>query len=287
MSYLTLEQKSTYSKNGYVVIKNIFNSEELENIIEEMNSIFITQLTLLRLECNLNFGEESLFNNMKTLLSNDIKRYLDCTRHIPKLLSLQSLTSNITMQKLTKEFGFKSVTSPTTPVIHIASEQLKIPNGYFGVEEHQDWTSIQGALSSIVVWIPFMDILTTTYPLEILPKSHLNGVLKGEVDSNSYTIDKSLINEHDFIRPTLKLGDIVVMSVFTVHRTAISNCNGFRLACSMRYEDSTEETFINRGFPCAYQRTVNRSFITKDFPQNPDLPKIIPFTDSLTHFTKK
>ena len=61
-------------------------------------------------------------------------------------------------------------------------------------------------------------------------------------------------------------GDVVLMSSWTLHQTSINNSSGFRLACSTRYDNSAEQTFVERNYPCAYQRTVNREMITPNFP---------------------
>ena len=68
-------------------------------------------------------------------------------------------------------------TIPESPVFHVISEQLRIPNGYFGFEPHQDWTSIQGALDVMVCWVPLVDVSATT-PLMLVPESKKRDVAR-------------------------------------------------------------------------------------------------------------
>lgn len=274
MTILTQKQISFYHSNGYLVVKDLFSPDALLKIVNDFNQIIVNQLNQLGVESQAISAQESLYANLQQLLATDVSTYLNCLRHLPKLVSLQSLTSDSAIIDLSTELGLKQISTPTSPVVHVSSDKLKIPGGYYGVGEHQDWTSIQGGLKSIVVWIPFMDILASTFPLEIIPGSHLNGVMSGKIEANTYTVDKSEFNEDDFIRPTTKFGDVVVMSVFALHRTGIKNSEGFRLACSMRYEDSFETDFVNRGYPCAYQRSVNREFITPNYPSVQDIKNI-------------
>ena len=54
-------------------------------------------------------------------------------------------------------------------------------------------------------------------------------------------------------------GDIVFLSYFTIHRTSLcGNADRVRIACSTRYDNANEKTFIKRLYPTAYLRTVNR-----------------------------
>jgi len=267
MNKISPKNKEEYSNKGFTVVKDVFDPCAIDLVLSEINDIFCTQLKYLGLPFRNYQGSGSLLENMQCLLENNQNSYLSVARHIPKLLSIQQLTASPSIINICNSIGLNLITSPTSPVVHISSEQLKIKGGYFGVKEHQDWSSIQGGLNSVVLWVPFMDISSENYPLEVVAGSHLQGLISGTVEENSYTIPEGTFTNEDFERPVLQLGDALLMSVFTVHRSAVSNCKGFRIATSMRYESAIEETFVARGFPCAYQRTVNRSFITPDFPE--------------------
>jgi ectoine hydroxylase-related dioxygenase (phytanoyl-CoA dioxygenase family) len=147
------------------------------------------------------------------------------------------------------------------------SESLKVPNGYFGLGAHQDWPSMQGSLDSLIVWAPLVDIDKDLYPLELVPGSHKNGLIKSEVKENYSEIEDGLYTTSDFIPVEVQKGDVIFMSSFTVHRSSIiGHKNKIRLACSLRYENMQEDTYVDRGFPTAYQRSVQRNSLLKGFP---------------------
>lgn len=261
---LTASQRAEYKDQGYTIVKGLYDPSELNRVLSDFNGIVTANL--LRLGISSNTISNSLYENLQSLLALNTDVYLSCLKHAAKLISLQKVTCNNNIQTLSAQLDLEHITTPTSPVVHVSSEKLKIPNGYFGVGEHQDWTSIQGGIKSVVVWTPFMDVDEHNFPLEIIPGSHLNGVMSGKIEANTYTVNKTLFNEQDFVRVPVEFGDAIIMSVFTLHRTAINNSKGFRLACSMRYEDSLEQEFMARGYPCAYQRTINREFITPNYP---------------------
>jgi ectoine hydroxylase-related dioxygenase (phytanoyl-CoA dioxygenase family) len=118
---------------------------------------------------------------------------------------------------------------------------------------------LQGSLNVITVWIPFMDIGVDNFTLEVIPGSHLEGMKDGEVDGSVLKIS---CDENKFISLSLKKGDVLFMSGFLVHQTRREG-RGFRLAVSQRFEDASDPTFIERGYPCAQKRVVERSIIWK------------------------
>ncbi len=210
-------------------------------------------------------GEATVRANMEALLGADVKAYLAAARHAAKLVSLQRLVSSPAITALVESFGISTPTIPSMPVVHIMCETLKIPGGYFGIAPHQDWPSIQGGLDTMTMWLPLMDVDAACFPLEVIPGSHLRGLWEGEVTDYALEIREGFV-ESDFVPVPVERGDVVIFSGFTVHRTALRDCRGLRIASSTRYENSAEATFVARNYPCAYRRTVERELIHKDFP---------------------
>jgi ectoine hydroxylase-related dioxygenase (phytanoyl-CoA dioxygenase family) len=86
------------------------------------------------------------------------------------------------------------------------------------------------------------------------------GSTQWEVCHNQY-------REEDFIPAEVEVGDVIFMSMFTVHRTSLNGTNGrYRLAISSRLDNADEATFIKRGYPSAYLRSVHREQYLSGFP---------------------
>ncbi|MFT4553326.1 MAG: hypothetical protein ACI9S8_001964 [Chlamydiales bacterium] len=256
----------SYYDEGFCVIRDGLPKKKLLAVLREMDAIFANLLTANDTHPVPFKGDETIYQNMQILFKKDVQLYLAAARHISKLACLQNLVSCEEVLKIASQFNIRHPSIPSSPVVHISSEKLQIPGGYYGVVPHQDWTSIQGGLGSIIMWIPFMDIGLNRFPLEIIPGSHKQGLWGGKIEEHTFSIDPSLYDKKDFVRNEVNLGDILIMSVFTVHRTGLENCSDLRIASSTRYESADEPSFVARGYPCAYKRTVQREFITPDFP---------------------
>ena len=143
--------------------------------------------------------------------------------------------------------------------VHIMSESLKIPDGYYGLQIHQDYPSVQGSKNGCVVWIALTDIDENSYPLEVISKSHKNGLYSLFHNKDKrYEINSSEYDEKDLTPITCSAGDVIFMSYFTLHKSSLRGDERVRLACSTRYDDANDQQFISDTYPSGYKRTVDR-----------------------------
>lgn len=248
----------SYVENGFYVAKSLVSKEVIDETIVSIKKHFDNQLKLLNQEI-----PNDVYDSMKLLHKVDIERYKKTAGSLWRKMSLYNLLHHENIQNFVKEnFGWNDIVIPGGQVVHIQADSLKIPNGYFGLVAHQDFPSVQGSLDGFVVWIPLVDIDVNRYPLEVIPRSHKNGVLPSiENSSSSWEIKPECYNEADFIPAVCEVGDVIFMSNFTVHRSSQKGDDRLRLACSTRYDNADEETFADRCYPSAYIRTVQRILI--------------------------
>jgi ectoine hydroxylase-related dioxygenase (phytanoyl-CoA dioxygenase family) len=110
-------------------------------------------------------------------------------------------------------FGWNDIVIAGGQVIHIQADSLKIPNGYFGLDAHQDFPSVQGSIDGFVVWVPLVDIDLNRYPLEVIPQSHKNGILPSfEHNDSTWVVKPECYTEADFIPVVCEAGDVIFMS---------------------------------------------------------------------------
>jgi hypothetical protein len=259
------ETRRCYRESGYSLVRGLLPRDAVEAVLVEVDAVFAQQLGRCGARPVRYGGEATVLGNMERLLAADVKRYLAAARHVAKLASLQALVSSPPVLALARDLGLETPTIATTPVVHIMGDTLRIPGGYFGIAPHQDWPSMQGGLDTFTMWVPLMDVGAGRFPVEVIPGSHRRGLWEGEVTDNTLEIKKGF-TDSDFVPVPAMRGDALVFTAFTVHRTGLGGCRGLRIASSTRYESSTEPTFVDRGYPCAYKRTVDRGFIHPGFP---------------------
>lgn len=257
---------ASYRTSGLAVIPGVLPVDRLDRIARDMHCAYARQLERLGLPAAAWSGRASLLQNMEQLLQADLKAYLATTRHSARLASLQQLVVSDTVLSIGSALGLQAASLPTSPVLHVMGDTLRIPGGYHGVATHQDWPVVQGSLDAVTMWFSLFDVTPHTYPLQLIPGSHRRGVWPSCITEHTCEVDPSCYDDEDFITATVSRGDLLVFTGFTVHRTAVKDCAGLRIAASMRYENTAEATFVERGYPCAYQRTVIRGAPLPGFP---------------------
>ena len=134
---------------------------------------------------------------------------------------------------------------------------------------------MQGSLNSVVTWIPLIDINKELGALEVLPGSHLEGLLPTEEDEWFRHVSADSIDEGQFVPLEVGAGDLVVFSAFLVHRSGNNRSESIRWSMHYRYNDAADPTWIERKFPHPYKvYHPEQEIITNDFPSSEQLRTI-------------
>lgn len=262
--------RATYNEQGYVIAKRLIPEGVINRVFEDLD-IATSQILESRGGLTPALKKGDLHQKLRAVFALDVGLYLSILRLGSRLQSVYALTMHDNVLRLIEQLGCRVSVLPCGVAIHLVSEELRIPGGYFGWGAHQDWSSAQGALDQFVLWTPLMDVARDFYPIEIVPGSHKLGVLPGDrTNANSrgalITIEPGLVEEKEFVPVEMERGDVVVFSGLLVHRTGQGGRSGFRLACGARFDNVTDPTFVERGYPCAFRLHAETQLLHPGFP---------------------
>ncbi|GHN01970.1 hypothetical protein WSM22_34590 [Cytophagales bacterium WSM2-2] len=239
----------SYLANGFVVIEDLFIKAEVESILLDINSILQAALGNDKNETSdssLVIAQESIFTRMKLLLQTNPSFYHKSISAIESLSSIGNLASSDRVIRCVKKLGIEIPAMSARPVCNF----LVANDGEESTQKalaHQDWAFMRGSLDSATLWFPLFDISESGYPLEVIPGSHLNGLLP--FHSKNLEITPKDLPEDDFIKLLPKRGDAILFSSFLVHRTGeTAGAKDSRLAISTRYNNLKEDSYIERGY---------------------------------------
>lgn len=250
------DKYKSFKDNGFYIAKNLLPLEAVENAMSSINHTLCQQLKAVNLRT---FSTTE--KNLQALFQCDLARYKKTLSALWRKLDLYEFLHDKRITNFLKnEFGWNDIFVAGGQVLHVQSESLKIPDGYFGLLPHQDYPSVQGSIGGLVTWIPIVDITLDNYPLELIPKSHKRGLLPTVEHGNSTREVKSeYFHDQDFVPVLVEKGDVVFMSNLTIHRSGLRGLqNNVRIACSTRFDNGAENSFIERSYPSAYTRSVIR-----------------------------
>lgn len=220
--------REDFNRDGYVVVSGVIFPERV--IDDSWNEIVLRDI--------FNQGTEI---------------YIDFLKMSANHIGMQQCFTDEDVCGVLYDLGLEDLIIPTLPVLHVMSPALRIPGGYYGTAAHQDWPSTQGSLDCVTVWIALTDSGIGNFPLEVIPGSHLDGLREGKMNGSVLEVEA---DDKEFIPIECKAGDVVFLSGFLVHKTGSGS--GFRVSISQRFDNGAEPTFIERGYPCAQKRTVDR-----------------------------
>ncbi|MGD0960004.1 MAG: phytanoyl-CoA dioxygenase family protein [Methylomonas sp.] len=256
---------SAYKTNGFYIAKGLLDSKLVAQTLNSFNKTLTDQLTVLSRPETVN----DTFQGLKKLHQLDIDRYIKVVGALWRKEAVYRLLHHADITNfIIDTFGWQELFVPGGQVVHIMAHELKIPNGYFGLVPHQDFPSVQGSLDGVVVWLPLVSVDKDNFPLEVIPGSHRLGLGPMSRKGNStWEVDSQWYDENQFMPVEVEVGDVVFMSMFTLHRSSINGADGrYRIAVSTRFDNADEPTFIDRAYPSAYVRSVHREQYVEGFP---------------------
>jgi len=239
---LDTQQKNFFDENGFIILKDFFPREYVEKIKSSAERIFEIQFN--------QFGIEGSFTEkMIKLFTEHEEVFINCGKIIQSgLIELYKLPLEEKLLNLIKDIGIGFPNLCTRPVLFFNHPKLAKEEFYYKTPPHQDWSSMQSSLDSLVVWVPLVDVSRENGSILIWPKTHKSGQLEFKSIGGFASVEAS----GEYVQPKMSVGDIAIFSTFLVHSSGEIYDNSIRWSCHYRYTNMLDEDFINRGFPNPY-----------------------------------
>jgi hypothetical protein len=253
-----------YRREGYLLVRGLFDPSEIESLRRDARRVFALAMQAGPEAVSERASEAEFERALFAFFKDDLARFTNCGKQIQHLLSLHRLGLDPRILDLLARLGLSFPSVATRPVLFFNSRHLATKEVYWRVFAHQDWRSMQGSLNSLVVWVPLHEIDRSLGALEIVPGSHRQGLLAGEVVERFGKVDG--FADDDFRPIEVGQGDALVFSSFLVHRSGTNATESIRWSCHFRYNDLAEPTFIARGYPHPYIYYPAEPLLTPGFP---------------------
>jgi hypothetical protein len=279
------KQLDSFRKEGYLHVKGFYNRSHIRDVLNEAKAIFILQMHRLGIPTDFPLDDEvSLCEAMRKLFISDLEAFVNCGKQAQHLISLHRLSLDSSVELAVKSMGLEFPNISTRPVLFFNNPSLANKRVYHTVDSHQDWRSMQGSLDAVVLWCPLIDIDKSLGALEIVPGSHLRGLITESVESGFGMVPEHCFTENDWITAEVERGDALFFSSFLVHRSGNNITNRIRWSCHFRYNNLREPSFIDRKYHHNYLYKPVDELHTPDFPE-PDAVKAIYSCESLSKKT--
>ena len=259
--------RSALAEEGYFYLKNVLPRMAVDSVLADAKLIFLTQMRQIGVEPADSSDEREFSRAMFDFFKLDEKRFIGAAKLCQHLVSLHRLSLSEEILQLVKSAGLEFPTISTRPTMFFNSKYLAKSQGFWKTPPHQDWRSMQGSLNSVVIWVPLLKVDRELGALEVVPRSHREGLLQSTEDDFYRTLEPDLFPDSKFVPIEVEAGDCLIFSSFLAHRSGINSTERIRWSCHFRYNDMKEKTFVDRLFPNPYIYKPQQELITPDFPR--------------------
>ena len=175
--------------------------------------------------------------------------FINCGKLIQTgLVELYKLPFEDKLLQSIKEVGIEFPNLCTRPVLFFNHPKLAKNITYYKTPPHQDWSSMESSMDSVVVWVPLVDVDSENGSIIIYPGTHKLGPLPFKSNGGFAEVERI----GDGIQPNFEIGDIVIFSTLLIHESGDITNDTIRWSCHFRYTNMLESNFIERGFPNPY-----------------------------------
>jgi phytanoyl-CoA hydroxylase len=237
---------TTLEKDGYVILRNFFDKDKINNILKKSQVIFENQFD------RFNYTND-FKNNMIKLFNEHFEVFSNCGKMIQGgLIELYKLALDDLLLNELKNLGLKEPNMCTRPVLFFNHEKLAKEKQYYKTPLHQDWPSMLSSLNSLVVWVPLVDVNVDNGSIILYPETHKLGPLNDSLKNGFSLVDENYVDNNKSIQPNMEVGDIAIFSSLLVHKSGDILNDTIRWSCHFRYTDMDSKEFIERGYPTPY-----------------------------------
>jgi phytanoyl-CoA hydroxylase len=258
------DAQQAYNRDGFLLVKGCLPAAHVTAVKAEAQAVFVRQMRRLGLIAAGEFTEATFMASMRAYFAADLEGFINCGRTCQRLIALNRLGLDELVLERVQALGVSSPTICTQPVIYFNSRYLAKTEVFYKYPPHQDWRSMQGSLNAMVVWIPLVDVDIPLGALEVIPGSHLWGLVDSQEDDWYRSIPN--LEDEAFRSVEVRAGDALFFSSFLVHRSGNNVTEDIRWSCHFRYNDLDEASYAERKFVVPYIYRPQQDLVTPNFP---------------------
>jgi phytanoyl-CoA hydroxylase len=266
--------REQFNRDGYVLLRNFFDKEVINEIYTEARTIFAKQIKQVTGKTVDIDNRDEFENAMFEFFQKDFNAFVNTGKTVQHTFSLHRFGVDPAIENLLKEIGLSNPIIGARAAMQFNSRFLsKDGSKHWKLDAHQDWRTGQGSLDSTVIWFPMVDAGADIGALQVIPGSHKTGLKESSTSGYQGGITTDIDSE-TFVQTEFQVGDLLVFSAFLIHQSGNNTTNNIRWSVQLRYNNLDEPTFVERGYPMAYIYKPEPDLVTPGFPTVEQLKEV-------------
>lgn len=247
MTALTNAQIKQFHEQGYILIEKVYEPEDLQPLRDELSKIVeqrareLHAVGLLRNRCD----DEPFERRLAKLCAQVEDRSALLSAFEGKVHKTEGLFRVMTHSGLLDIV--EALIGPEILAHPQFNLRAKLPGDPVAeVPWHQDLAYLEPEADQtpmVNFWIPLIDAPMETGALQVIPGSHLWGLLPHpRIEFDYLGLPDDTLPPHDVVDCPLPLGGVLVMQHKTVHRSVANSSDKVRWSVDIRYSDPAYPT---------------------------------------------
>ncbi|AZN43679.1 phytanoyl-CoA dioxygenase family protein [Paenibacillus albus] len=240
---LSIEQIISYQTEGYLIVPDVFTSEDLQPVIDELSAEIDARARVLHAQGKLpDLYKDEPFERRYMLLHaqcREIGRGFDINGYLGEAMFRFLANANL-LDVVECLLGSELSCNPIQhiraklPAKRVGSEE---PDYFQNVPWHQDCavTSPDSEASEIITfWLPLVDATAETGCMEVMPHVFKQGYINHRSEGGTTIVPEKLPQVSPVLAECLK-GSLVIMNKYTPHRGISNRSDIVRWSVDLRY----------------------------------------------------
>lgn len=276
---ITESQKSSFKREGFLLIKSFYKFEMIKSLQDDIRSLLCIIMKRFDLENLLDEIEampyEMFYTKFVKVCPQAHKVLYDSIKNLPSFLQIvTNLESLSLVRKLLSE-----------QLIGIAARsygvRIDMPfDREYLTDWHQDFHFHCRSKKGVVLWTPLVDIDFAIGRLQVLPESHQEGVLpllierNGKIREGQFTRlansvkikgIESLLTKYEVFEVVCQPGDLLIFDYNLIHKSGINNSQSTRFSVQARYFVFDDDWGIKNGWKGSITSNIQYSEIIPEY----------------------
>lgn len=245
---LTEDQKQSFAKEGYLLLNDVLDDEDLQPVIDEISSEIHARAKKLFKDGDISelFEDDGFETRLAKISQQSPKLAVSIWNGILHGPAIFHLITNPKLLDVAEAFCGEELIASS-----VYRLRPKIPNfGYGEVPWHQDSGYFEPYCDNSLVmtmWIPLVDTNTDNGCLYVIPGTHKGDVIEHEMHKtgNYLAVKEELLPKENWVPCPVPKGGILLLSNKIVHASFKNTTDQVRWSMDLRYQSALLPTNAN------------------------------------------
>lgn len=241
-----------YSKQGYIIVDNVFSSRDLQELEASIRNILEIETSKMKLKekiKNKKKSNKNIFSLAPKLIAKlDTTNFSSLTDTISESLQFKRITSNRKIQLIVNKLLKEKINNPLYGYINRCRINLA-KHELAELGWHREIFQTIPRASFVQIWAPLIfGSSKKNGALQIIPGSHIETLPKPKWHSNKNQVSKvfytpSSLKKHKVKHVELKLGQAIFFSGRLLHKSGKNTSNFPRYSIVGLYHNVNDKKF--------------------------------------------